>query len=451
MSDTICALATAPGAGGIAIVRISGGDALSIARRVFFPLGKKGFSPRYMVMGDIRDGREFVDRCLAVYFPGPHSFTGEDVCEIHSHGGEATARRVLHMLLEHGARPAAPGEFTKRAFLAGKLDLTQAEATAQLISAISAQSAKNAALQLSGALREKTESLQSTATDIIAALEAGIEYPEEEEETGAALDTLPVLRALEQEIAGLMETYGQGAMLRDGLRVAIAGRPNVGKSTLLNAILGRDRAITSPFAGTTRDVITEHCTIASLPVIFSDTAGIRETADAIERSGVERSRAAIEQAGAILLLLDAERPLTAEDDSIFALACEKPHLIVLNKMDGVICTDGAAVFARYGENPISIAAGAGENIDGLLREIEKLFPGSEAAEGFAIAEERHFHCLCRARQSFWDAAAALESGVDLDCASIDLAEGWRALGEITGRCVTEDIVDRIFSKFCLGK
>lgn len=444
---TICALGTACGSSGINIIRISGDDALSVLKGVFSPLEKDGLKPRMMTLGKLLDDSgSVIDKCLAVWFHSPASYTGEDVCELHIHGGAALARLAMRSVMAHGALPAEPGEFTKRAFLNGKLDMAEAESIQQLISAKSESGARAAANALSGAMTAKIRRAQEQLKDVIALLEAGIEYPEEDIE--AADDAREPLRAAEISINGLLDGLHLGKLARDGLRIAIAGRPNVGKSSLLNAILGNDRAIVTQIPGTTRDVIEEQYQMEGIPFVFIDTAGIRDTEDAVETIGVERSRRTVDEADMTLFVLDGTVPLTDEERELFETVRKKDHIIILNKCDD-------PNFRRDNgltERPFILSAKTGVGVEELLHEIlKRALGGDHMREEIFVWTERQADALRRAGRSMTAARTALDEGIDLDCVTIDLMDAYRALGEITGETLTEDIVDRIFSKFCLGK
>lgn len=449
MQTTICA---AIPAASISIVRVSGPGALAAARAVFHKKTDE-FAPRYMYLGNVTapDGA-LIDRALCVYFAAPASYTGEDVVELHCHGGSAVAAQVVALLLQNGAVLAQPGEFTKRAFLNGKVDLSQAEAVQELVGALSEQGARMAARHLDGDLGARVRALQDALTDALAALEAGIEYPEENLEEGIAAAQLPALRHVLADARALAATYRQGKLLREGLCVAIAGRPNVGKSSLLNAILGQERAIVTHVAGTTRDVIAEYYNLDGLPVRFADTAGIRDTADEIERMGVSRSRAEVAEADVVLLLLDASKPLCSADREIFAAIPAGRALVVLNKTDLPAVLSPESVEAALGARPVCVSASTRAGIPALLAALRaRMQEGAQAEEGLLLTSERHKQALDAAIGSLADALTALEAGLDLDCAAIDLHAAWHALGEITGQTLSEEIVDRIFEKFCLGK
>jgi len=454
-NDTICAQATAAGNGGIAILRISGPRALEIAGQVFFTKKqRKTFKPRYMYLGEVRSQDTLIDGALGVYFKAPHSYTGEDVFELHCHGGVMAAKQTLELLMQHGARPAQPGEFTKRAFLHGKMDISAAEAVADQIGALSEKGAQMAARQMQGELANGILDMQRTLTDILAEMEAGIEYPEDDLELQIAGDALPQLHALCARIAALHGSFRQGKLIREGIRVALAGRPNVGKSSLLNAIFGEERAIVSNIPGTTRDVISEHYMLHSLPIVFLDTAGVRDTGDVIERIGVERTHQAIDSAAVVVLVLDSSESLQQEDEQVYAYAKQTgaPVLIALNKADLQVKLTKEQVEKNFDAPVIEIAALHRTGIDLLLETLYQMAVGDQGLqEGMVITNSRHAFSLHCALQSLQDGIAALEAGIDLDCASIDLHDAWRYLGEITGQTLDEQIIDRIFEKFCLGK
>ncbi len=450
---TICTVATAPGNAGIAIVRLSGEDALDILKKVFIKKTPE-YQPRYMYLGDVISRGEVIDRGLAVYFAAPASYTGEDVCELHLHGGTMAAKLTVNALMEAGAIPAEPGEFSKRAFLNGKMDVTQAEAVQDLIGALTEGGARASVSQLRGQLKGKIAAMKDKLTDAIAAIEAGIEYPEEDIERALAEEQLPTLLEVMEDITALIESYDRGRLIKEGAQIAIAGLPNVGKSSLLNSILGEDRAIVTDIAGTTRDVIAEYYDLGGIPVKFIDTAGIRKTSDTVERIGVERSYDAIENSALALMLFDASREMTKEDIEIYNEIKSKgiPVKVILNKSDIIKKTTEDDIISAIGTQPLKISALTGENVDTLLKELEEAVSSDASAmEGITITSLRHKSSLMSARDSLSDAIDQISDGIDIDCMSIDLRAAWDSLGEITGETLTEDIIDRIFSKFCLGK
>ena len=432
------------------MIRISGPDALLILKSVFLPFNKEeAFRPRYMALGNVTDEKgRAIDKALAVYFPSPNSYTGEDVCEIQCHGGATVTRMILELLLKNGAVMAEPGEFTKRAFLNGKMDLAEAEGVMELISAMSEKSARAAALVMEGGLSKKVTALQHDLEGVIAGIEAGIEYPDEDIEVAGRGET--ELKKVASAARKLLDTGGRGRVLREGIRVAIIGTPNVGKSSILNSILGSDRAIVTKVPGTTRDIIEEQYTFDGLPVVFIDTAGIRETSDAVEEIGVKRSLGELDKSAVVMQILDGTRSVEPREQEIFEKVRNRPHVLVLNKSDRL--RDEDVPEEIWGEKPLVISARTGEGMDGLLEAIKNIAIGqSDASDGLAVMTARHADAFRRACDAMDSALRAFSDGADLDCVSIDLMDAYHALGEITGRSVTEDIIDRIFSEFCLGK
>ena len=451
--DTICAVATAPGSAGISILRLSGSKAKEVAQRVFHT--RKELRPRYAALGKVMDGSALVDQALGIYFPAPASYTGEDVFEIHCHGGQMATQLTLDLLLQNGARPAEPGEFTKRAFLNGKLDLSEAEAVAEHIGSLSEEGAKRAARQMEGELSRAVRAMQDALSDILAEMEAGIEYPEEDLEQEISGAALPRLREIREQAARLAGSFRQGRLVREGIEVALCGRPNVGKSSLLNAIFGEERAIVSDVPGTTRDIISAHYSYRGLSLRFLDTAGLRQTDDTVEKIGVQRSRQAIDQAAIAVVLVDGSAPLGQEDMRALSLADGSGAnvIAVLNKQD---LPSQEGVFRQvqqlFGAEPLRVSAKTGEGLERLLEEIyQKALGSAQLYEGTLITNARHAHALRQAEAALGEAICALEREEDLDCVTIDLNGAWMHLGEITGQTVSEEIIDRIFSKFCLGK
>lgn len=446
---TICAIATAPGNAGISIIRMSGDTSLVILQRVF---SKKQLEPRVMTLGTISDG-EPIDRVLAVYFAAPASYTGEDMVEIHCHGGMIVTKQILDLLLKNGAQPAEPGEFSKRAFLNGKMDVSQAEAVSELISSLSEKSAKMSMRQLSGKLGSKVSKMQDELTDVLASIHTALAYPEEDLEESIISDAIEKSDSLLDEIRSLIDSFKRGKLMREGAKVAIAGKPNVGKSSLLNAILGEQRAIVTHIPGTTRDVISEYYNIRGLPIQLVDTAGIRKTDDIVEKIGVERSIEALNTADITLLIFDASKELSEQDVEIALKAKSQGEVIaVLNKSDLEPKLSAKEISDKLNLEPHLISAKTGEGVDALLDEMYVSIMSDDAlAEGVTITNARHAAALKEAASALESAKEGAELGVDLDCVSIDINDAWSALGKITGVTLSEEIVDRIFEKFCLGK
>lgn len=450
--DTIAAVATATGRGGVGIIRVSGPR----ARVMAITLGGREPKPRYAHYGPLfADNGDVLDEGLLLFFPGPHSFTGEDVLELQGHGGPVVLDILLRRCLQLGARMARPGEFSERAFLNDKLDLAQAEAIADLIEASSEQAARNALRSLQGEFSRRVHALTEKLIELRIYVEAAIDFPEEEIDFLADGHVLSQLDAVRQELAGVLREAGQGALLRDGMTVVIAGRPNAGKSSLLNALAGREAAIVTDIAGTTRDVLREHIHIDGMPLHVVDTAGLRDTHDQVERIGVERALKAIGEADRILLVVDSTAP---EADDPFALWPEfleqrpDPHKVTLirNKADLSGETVGLETSAD-GHVTLTLSARGLEGLD-LLREHLKACMGFEqTSEGSFSARRRHL-------QALQQASASLEHGREQltvlgagELLAEDLRMAQQALGEITGALTPDDLLGRIFSSFCIGK
>jgi len=452
MDDTIAALATPSGNGGIAIIRISGQNATGILEKIFSFKGS--YEHAKMIYGYVDDGGRVLDGGYAVVFYAPRSYTGEDVAELHIHGGQMGVANVLACVFKNGARPAEPGEFSRRAFLNGKMDLTEAEAVCDYISAVSAAGVRAASRQMQGTLKECLINYQDALTDIIAEIEAAVEYPEEDLELEITKNALPAINKLREKIEKLEKSYENGKIIKDGLDVVIAGKPNVGKSSLLNALAGSDRAIVSDVPGTTRDTVEQALLYNGIAINLTDTAGIRSNAKKIESEGVKRSKNALNEADAVLFVLDATRKIDDEDKDAFKCIKnpEDKVIVVLNKIDSserMLEKDVVGEFKGF--KAIEVSAKTGEKVEELKNELYKYAVLENLDEGLIITNARHKDLLARASRSLKDAEEALCEGADMDCVTIDLNEAWSALGAITGNTVTEDIIDRIFDKFCLGK
>lgn len=441
MNDLIYALAT-PVGGAIAVVRLSGTGAKKLLYTVFTGRG----APREMAYGRIvNEAGEPLDQVMAAFFPAPRSYTGEDMAELYLHGGQTTVRRVLALLGRH-ARGARPGEFTERAFLNGKLDLAQAEAVMDLINAGAERSANSALAQLTGRLSERIAAVEAQLLDALSGLEAAIDYPEElEDDVTSALPG--VLAATEAELAALIGAGLSGRVLREGARVALIGRPNAGKSSLLNALAGAERAIVTQFAGTTRDVLEEAVSMDGIPVTLFDTAGIRAADDPVERIGVERARRAAERADLLLLCFDAAAPLSEEDEALLAETAGRSRLAVCCKGDLPALWEAEAL-SPYGIEALAVSAETGEGLAALLRAIAASI--APAAESALVTNARHIEALQRAAASVSDAEKSA-GGTEPELVATDLREALAALGQITGREASADLIERIFSKFCVGK
>lgn len=456
MEDTISAIASALGLGAIGVIRLSGPESLTIMEKIFktkHPLTKD--DPRRLTYGHIVDENgDVVDEVLAVYMPGPHSYTGEDVCEIQCHGGREALEAILALTYKAGARPAEPGEFTKRAFLNGRLDLTEAESVMDIINAKSRSALIAANRGHRGALSRKVKALRKKLRDLVVQLEAVIDYPEEDIEDVTYGQAEKVLTEGRDAVQQLLQNGSAGRILREGLRIAIVGRPNVGKSSLLNSLLQTDRAIVSNIPGTTRDIIEEQMTLGGIPLVLVDTAGLRDTDDTVEKIGVERSKAALEDAQLALVVLDGSRELTREDKDLLAAVADRPHLILLNKADLPQKVDAAALKKQYGADSVLVlSVKSGEGLDQVSRWLQHFVygAGSGSETGSTTQNARQQHLLETALESVEDALRGVQNRLPYDCLTIDLTQALHDLGEITGEDVPDEIIDQIFAQFCVGK
>jgi tRNA modification GTPase len=455
--DTIAAVATPPGAGGIGIVRVSGPLSATIATRVFVPSGAGArWESHRLHHGHVTtaEGR-VLDEGLAVLMRGPRSYTGEDVLELHCHASPVLLRHVLSEVLRCGARLAEAGEFTRRAFLNGRLDLTQAEAVLDLVRARTSAGAALAAQQLGGRLSEHLAGLRAHLVGLKASLEVQIDFCEEDVDVSASrlLSTADLCLVTIQD---LINSYERGTMLREGLRVAIIGKPNVGKSSLLNALLGEDRAIVTAVAGTTRDTIEETADFDGVPVVLSDTAGLREAAraDAVERLGIERTHAQIAQAQLLLKVLDAAAPLDAEDRAVLQAGAGLPHVVALNKNDLPQIISDHDVRRLAAEGPIlSVSATQRRGLPALRQAVIGRFFDDESppTEAPVLTSVRHRDALQKVLHSLALARESIADGQPADLVAVDVQDAIDHLGEVTGQVTSEDVLDRIFSEFCLGK
>ncbi len=455
VEDTIAALSTPPGEGGIAIVRISGKDALEIASRIFLPAGQRTplSTPSHtMLYGHIVDpeGGTMIDEVLLSVMRAPNTYTREDVAEINCHGGMVAVRRVLEAAVKEGARLAEPGEFTFRAFMNGRIDLSQAEATIDLIRAKTDKGREMALEQLRGALSGKITAAREALTEICAHIEACIDFPEEEIGHRTGLEFSREIEDVVVQLRKLSSTYDEARFFREGLSVAIVGRPNVGKSSLLNALIQRERAIVTELPGTTRDVIEGQLDLKGLPLRIMDTAGIRETGDLAESEGVRRSLMAIDGADLVLAVFDVNAPLKEEDLTVIERVRDRKCIIVLNKADLPRAIEEELL--PGGLPMVRLSAKTGEGLDSLKEEVRaRLFKDGTPSEGIMITNVRHKLALDHAADALARASAALKEGMPYEIAALELREGLDRLGDIVGKTTTEDILNRIFSRFCIGK
>lgn len=456
--DTICAIATPIGEGGVAIIRISGENALSIASKIFVPKSKcdvkrmKTYTMRYGNIMDIKN-KEIIDEVILSFMKAPSSYTGENVVEINCHGGVVSTNSVLNEVIKAGARLAEPGEFTKRAFLNGRIDLSQAEAVMDIITAKTELSMKAAMLQSKGALSREISELRKYLLNVLALIEYAVDFTEDDEDIvddNLILQVKDGVGKATVKIRNLLESADEGKIIRDGLNIVIVGKPNVGKSSLLNALLREKRAIVTDIPGTTRDIIEEYINLDGIPVKITDTAGIRDTEDIIEKIGVEKSKEKIEEADLIILMLDISRDIDEEDRIIIDKIKDKKYIVLLNKVD--LDREIAQDIINNLNNKIRISAKTGKGIDDLKKEIKKLFfNGKISSESLIISNSRHKQALYRALENCDIALNKVKANEYLDLISIYITSAMKALGEITGDELEEDLLNKIFSEFCVGK
>lgn len=446
MEEIISAISTASGVGGVAIIRLSGEGVLDLTKKMFKPLSKgikvEDFEPYKMYVGEI-DGGTFTDFGMAVYFKGPKSYTGEDMVEFHCHGGIAITKGILKRTFELGATPATRGEFTKRAFVNGKLSLSSAEGLIGMINGESVASVKVEYQLYREKLYQKIIKLQDDLTYSLAQINADIDYPEEDLEEETSIEVKSVLQNTLKSVKELSSKYFDGKKIKNGVKVAIVGKPNTGKSSLLNALLNYEKAIVSSIAGTTRDVVEGSLDINGVNFDFYDTAGIRETENDVEKLGIERSQKILKSCDIVLLVLDGSKPITKEDEEIINSIKNKETIIVYNKAD---------IFEGVKDiNELVISAKTGKGVEKLKEELyKKAFSNGIDKNAEYITEERHFNALIKAEKHLTEALKNA-TNVPLDLIAEDIKNVWLSLGEITGKTASEEIIDEIFSKFCVGK
>ncbi|MBA3533401.1 MAG: tRNA uridine-5-carboxymethylaminomethyl(34) synthesis GTPase MnmE [Ardenticatenales bacterium] len=452
LDDTIAAIATAPGEAGIGIVRLSGRETLPLLQQMFRPAAPAWEARSHqMSYGFLVDeAGERLDEVMVVWFQAPRSYTCEDVVEIHAHGGSVAVRQALALSLRAGARLAEPGEMTLRAFLNGRLDLAQAEAVLDVVRARTERGMQAAMEQLGGTLSQEIREARAALLAVLAHLTATIDFPEDDVPPQNILpDLLPVQALLEC----LLQNADRGILLREGLRVAIVGLPNVGKSSLLNRLLRHERAIVTEIPGTTRDVLEESLNLRGIPIVLADTAGIRQTQDRVEALGVERSHATLEQANLVLFVLDSSEPLRPEDHTLAAALAGRPVIVVENKQDVAVEEPGEPLPLLPEAPHVPISAMTGLGIDELEEQMWQMVMGGGATGGDTalITNPRHKQAIQQAIQHIAAAIEGAQQGLPADFLTIDLHAAVNALGEITGENATEDLLDAIFSRFCIGK
>jgi len=452
--DTIVAISTPVGTGGIGIVRISGQDAFDIAEKLVKSRryqSIKDIPTRYAALVDVYDGDEFVDEAILIKFKSPRSYTGEDVVEIQSHGGMVVLKRILEAAIKNGARHAMPGEFTKRAFLNGRIDLSQAEAVIDIINSKTRLLQQNAAKQLKGMLSQRIEEISQLLLNLVATIEASIDFSEHEVDEVSHDEILSTIDDALAKIEKLIKSYETGKAIKSGIYTVIVGRPNVGKSSLLNRLLKEEKAIVTDIPGTTRDVIEEVLDIEGLPIILADTAGVRRTEDVVEKIGVERTLKSIERADLVLFMVESSGILQ-EDLEIFETIKGKRFVVLVNKIDREVKVSQDDIKRIFGKEGIFISVEHDKNLELVEKAIahEVLSQNIEAFDSILITNLRHKELLLKAKEFLLSAKANIFS-VPLDILSIDIKNALENLYQITGKNVTEDMVDRIFSMFCIGK
>lgn len=462
MSDTIVALATPTGRSGIGVIRLSGDSSTSLAQAL---TGRDEFSPRHSHLEGLTDPltNEVIDEAIVTYFKAPNSFTGEDVIEISCHGSPVLLRQVIDICLAKGARMAEPGEFSLRALANGRMNLAEAEAIRDLIDSQTVASARQAVRQMRGEFSHQLQPIKDELLDVIVVLESALEFVEDDLPETQSESIRTKLNTLVVEVDKIAATFQAGKLIRDGLRVALVGRPNVGKSSLFNALLGSDRAIVTDIAGTTRDQIHERFTIGDIPISLIDTAGLRDTTDTVESIGVDRSRRTMADADVVLVLLDAADDLTTEDEQIIDSVRDVAHLIVLNKSDkpdAVSVADLKSNFEREASDLfdtqtspiIATSAKTGSGLDKLQQAIVEPFSANDvSSNGFLVTDARHHDLLVRSADEVRHSIEQLEQHQSEEIVLIGLHNALRYLGQITGETTTEDMLTRIFSTFCIGK
>jgi len=452
-ADTIAAVATPPGEGGVAVVRLSGPDAQRIGGEILSRKNGEWQSHR-LYYGRVRDPADgcVVDEVMFAFLREPRSYTGEDTVEIHCHGGPLVVRQVLGLALTHGARHAEPGEFTKRAFLNGRLDLAQAEAVLDLIRSRTDKAAGVALGQMEGGLSQEVQALREELVDTLVQVEAAIDFPEEEIELLQREELCRKVAEVTDRVSALVDSYEWGRLIREGVRVCIVGRPNVGKSSLLNALLGVDRAIVTATPGTTRDFIEEAVNLDGLPVVLWDTAGIRENTQGVEQIGIDVTLERLAESQGCMAVLDGSEPLSREDMAVMERVRHRQGLVVINKCDLPRRIDRSAVSGCLPDlEQLEVSSLTGQGLDGLKTALRDCFLDSAEEPEIVVTNVRHKAALDRARTNLVEVHRAIDRGLPADIVAVDLQEARDSLEEIVGTVTNDDILDRIFSQFCIGK
>lgn len=457
METTIAAISTAMSESGIGIIRVSGPEALDIVSRIYRSKGgKKDINkvPTHTIhYGYIYDGEELIDEVLVMVMRAPRTFTGEDTVEIDCHGGVYAMRRVLETVLKNGAKTASPGEFTKRAFLNGKMDLSQAEAVMDVIQAKNEYALKSSMEQLRGSVQKAIREIRKDLIYHIAYIESALDDPEHISLDGYSQELLEIVEKAQEEIAYLLKTASDGKMIKEGIRTVILGKPNAGKSSLLNVLVGENRAIVTDIEGTTRDILEEYINLHGISLRMIDTAGIRETEDIVEKIGVNRARDMAKEADLILYVVDSSRPLDENDEEIISMLDSRKAIVLYNKTDLEPKVDMKALKERVNRPVISVSAKEETGIRELEKEIKNMFFSGEISfnDEVYITNARHKEALMEAAESLRLVKNSIEMDMPEDFFSIDLMNAYESLGRIIGESVGEDLVNEIFSKFCMGK